>query len=99
MKSLPDYAEIKAYPKSPLKGLFTAASDDAIDLLEKMLRYDPIRRISAKEALSHFYFRNLPRPTQCEKLPKAEVEVKVEEASIKRKAENGKTQLYLRFDN
>lgn len=27
-----------------------------IDLLEKMLRYDPSQRITAKEALNHAYF-------------------------------------------
>jgi cyclin-dependent kinase 7 len=49
LKLLPDYCETQKFSKTPLKSLFTAASSDALDLLEKMLKYDPIKRISAKE--------------------------------------------------
>lgn len=38
------------------------------------------------KALSHFYFKNLPRPTQCEKLPKAELTNKALASGVKRKA-------------
>ena len=34
----------------------TLANKEAIDLLEKMLVYDPSDRITAKEALKHPYF-------------------------------------------
>ena len=49
MTSLPDYHEFQKFPKTPLKTLFTAASNDALDLLEKMLLFDPLRRIDAEE--------------------------------------------------
>ena len=32
------------------------ASKDALDLLTKMLMFDPVARISAKDALAHPYF-------------------------------------------
>ncbi|KAJ3085482.1 TFIIH complex serine/threonine-protein kinase subunit kin28 [Quaeritorhiza haematococci] len=96
LKSLPDYHEFQVFPKTPLRSLFTAAGNDAIDLLEKMLVYDPLRRITAQDALMHPYFRNQPRPTPPEKLPrdvgsKKQKDV-VEQATgmvgVKRKAEN-----------
>lgn len=37
-------------------------SENAVDLLEKMLLYDPAERISAVEALKHPYFAELPAP-------------------------------------
>lgn len=52
MHKLPDYHTFKTYPKTPLKSLFTAASSDALDLLDKMLQYDPFRRVSCDEVLS-----------------------------------------------
>lgn len=37
------------FPKTPLRELFTAASADCLNLLNKCLIYDPKRRISAKD--------------------------------------------------
>jgi len=34
---------------------------EGIDLLEKMLVHDPMKRISAKEALLHPYLKDVPR--------------------------------------
>ena len=70
MTLLPDYLEFKRYPKPPVKSLFTAASDDALDLLERLLSYDPNRRPTVIEALQHPYFTNSPRPTAPARLPK-----------------------------
>ncbi|XP_026333171.1 cyclin-dependent kinase 1 [Hyposmocoma kahamanoa] len=36
--------------------------EDGMDLLQKMLVYDPVKRISAKEARRHRYFRNVKLP-------------------------------------
>ncbi|KAJ1549561.1 TFIIH complex serine/threonine-protein kinase subunit kin28 [Cladochytrium tenue] len=49
LNDLPDKKnlEFPSYPRTPLKTLFTAAGDDALDLLEKMLVYDPTKRITA----------------------------------------------------
>lgn len=75
MRLLPDYVAFPPQAKPPLKGIFNAAPDDALDLLEAMLTFDPLRRIAAREALSHPYFStNLPRPTPPEKLPRPDPE-------------------------
>lgn len=66
---LPDYVTFTFVPKTQLKHLFTAASQDALDLLEKMLTMNPLKRITAAEALMHPYFQNEPRPTLPSQLP------------------------------
>lgn len=45
------YSIVQLPPKSP-----------GFDLLSKMLEYDPIKRITAAQALEHEYFRNDPIP-------------------------------------
>ncbi|KAI8916514.1 kinase-like domain-containing protein [Powellomyces hirtus] len=70
MKELPDYHDFQVFPKNPLRHLFTAASADALSLLESLLLYDPLKRPSAHDALNHYYFRNQPRPTPPAKLPR-----------------------------
>lgn len=69
-KSLPDYHPFDYYPRTPLQGLFTAASSDAIDLLSKLLLYDPLKRISAEKSLQHPFFKATPSPTLPSELPK-----------------------------
>ncbi|KAM0685251.1 TFIIH complex serine/threonine-protein kinase subunit kin28 [Conglomerata obtusa] len=66
---LPNYIKYPDYPVQNTKLLFTAASKDGIDLLEKMLKFDPSKRITTLNSLKHEYFKNLPRPTKTEKLP------------------------------
>lgn len=92
MNTLPDFMEFKKYPK-PRPGdwsnLFSAAPSEALDLLQKMLKFDPSTRISAKESLLHQYFRSRPQPTPPEKLPKLSRPEKGQEgviAALKRKA-------------
>ena len=41
--------------KVPFHTLFTNANPDALDLLDKMLAFDPSSRISVEEALEHRY--------------------------------------------
>ncbi|CAO3592322.1 unnamed protein product [Absidia cylindrospora] len=72
LSSLPDYIQFKPFPKVPLHQYFTAAGRDAIDLLEKMLVFDPNQRWTAEECLGHSYFRNMPLPTEPSKLPRHE---------------------------
>ncbi|TRM62400.1 kinase-like domain-containing protein [Schizophyllum amplum] len=52
------------YPKLPFQQFVPKASADAIDLLERLLKFDPAERITAADALSHPYFTNVSNPTQ-----------------------------------
>ncbi|ORX69773.1 Pkinase-domain-containing protein [Linderina pennispora] len=63
MTKLPDYCR-------PLNALFSAATQDVLDLMGQMLAFDPAKRITAEGALRHAYFTNSPRPTRPAKLPK-----------------------------
>lgn len=72
MTSLPDYVTFPHSPKPALASIFNAASNDALDLLERMLTFDPNRRINPREALAHPYFTNSPYPTPLENLPRTD---------------------------
>ncbi|KAI0344076.1 Pkinase-domain-containing protein [Trametopsis cervina] len=53
------------YPKIPFSQILPKASPQALDLLERLLQFDPHKRISAAEALNHPYFTaqgQLPYP-------------------------------------
>ena len=53
----------KNMPKKNLKEVLNYDDDQAIDLLSKMIVYDPYKRISAKQALNHPYFDDLYKST------------------------------------
>ncbi|ETW57450.1 CMGC/CDK protein kinase [Plasmodium falciparum Palo Alto/Uganda] len=44
-------------------------SDNGLDLLQKMLHYNPQCRISAQEALNHPYFNEFPKPLDIKDMP------------------------------
>lgn len=56
VSQLPDYkATFPKWPATSLAKVCKSLDDDGLDLLSKMLIYDPSRRISAKESLTHSY--------------------------------------------
>lgn len=85
MTSLPDYVEFQHCPAPPLRSLFPMASEDTLDLLSRMLTFDPKLRISAQQAVEHRYFTTKPAPTRPELLsrppPRPEGPTKLEAAS------------------
>jgi len=57
---LPDYKDnFPVYPGVSLKKVVRRLEPAGIDLLQRMLEYDPAKRISAESALHHPYFRDL----------------------------------------
>lgn len=52
-----------------LKDIFTAARDDALDLLTSLLKINPLERCNCEQALKMFYFINKPYPSPKNKLP------------------------------
>lgn len=51
--------QLPSYPRQPLARVFPHVHPLAIDLVEKMLTFDPTRRISVEDALAHPYFARL----------------------------------------
>ncbi|KAJ2847718.1 TFIIH complex serine/threonine-protein kinase subunit kin28, partial [Coemansia erecta] len=78
MSKLPTGFSFEKYPKPSLADLFHGASEDTLDLMNRMLTYNPVTRITAAEALQHPYFRNFPRPTRPAKLPRPKQESAVD---------------------
>lgn len=69
MEQLPQYTKFNDCDGTPLQVMFAAASSDALDLLSKLLVFDPAKRVTAKEALQYPYFSQHPPATLPEKLP------------------------------
>lgn len=68
VESLPSFLEFQEAPPMPPKTIFTAASDDFIDLLYTFLALNPNKRTSAAKAKEHAFFVNKPLPTPIEEL-------------------------------
>ncbi|GAA56787.1 putative serine/threonine-protein kinase C05D10.2 [Clonorchis sinensis] len=58
-----EQASVKA-PRQPLEQMFSNADKNALDLMFRMLRLNPLRRITALEALQHPYLRRFYRPSE-----------------------------------
>ncbi|ANB14201.1 TFIIH complex serine/threonine-protein kinase subunit KIN28 [Sugiyamaella lignohabitans] len=73
VSSLPGYKQIQNYPtpsRQELQNRFLAASDNALDLMNDMIHFDPAKRIDTTQALLSKYFTESPPPTRPENLPK-----------------------------
>jgi len=60
----------KKYPCQDLKKILDFLSEDAFDLVTKLLSLDPKKRISSAEALKHSWFGTQPLPCTPDRLPK-----------------------------
>lgn len=57
----PDYKPtFPVWKPRPLRSIITSLDDKGLDLLQQLLQYDPCKRITAKAALQHPYFADLP---------------------------------------
>jgi len=59
---LKDWHEYPQFKPKDLKAKYPVLGEDGIDLLAKLLQYDPSRRLSAKEALQHPFFKGVIIP-------------------------------------
>jgi mitogen-activated protein kinase 15 len=65
MENLPEYVR-----KNGLDALYPDADDDSMDLLKKLLTFNPSKRITVEQALEHPYVAQFHNPTEeiiCEK--------------------------------
>ncbi|XP_013183676.1 cyclin-dependent kinase 7 [Amyelois transitella] len=87
MKSLTDYVQFKQFPPQQLRHIFTAASDDLLQLLDSLLSLYPPKRCDCTQALQMPYFSNKPAPTMGSKLPMPSsiTRMEAEKPSLKRK--------------
>ncbi|GFQ81356.1 hypothetical protein TNCT_276141, partial [Trichonephila clavata] len=52
------WVSFKNYKKQPLEAVVPEISEEGLDLLQKLLIFDPLQRISAKDAMNHNYFKD-----------------------------------------
>lgn len=68
-ETLPAYFEFTKTPEPDHRLLFTASTPTALALLNKLLKLDPVERISCDEALKHDYFlKEMPKACSAEQL-------------------------------
>ncbi|KAJ3038246.1 hypothetical protein HDV00_000843 [Rhizophlyctis rosea] len=60
VNQLPEYsADFPLYPKTQLSASLPKLGADGIDLLERLLEYQPEKRIGAEKALQHPFFEGI----------------------------------------
>jgi len=67
---LPNAKKISIHqPYSTLRHRFKNLSEQGFDLMNRMLTYDPKKRISARDAIQHPYFSERPLPKSPDMMP------------------------------
>ncbi|KAJ3216177.1 cyclin-dependent kinase 5 [Dinochytrium kinnereticum] len=62
VSELPEYKpDFPIFPRVPLDSIVPKLDANGVDLLEKLLEYQPERRLAADKALSHPYFQELAK--------------------------------------
>jgi len=93
LSSLPDYIQFKAQPGTPLRDIFTAASDDLLALLCRLCCLCPRDRCTSSQALSSSYFSSKPAPSAGPALPLPsniqQAKKEQERPGVKRKLQGG----------
>ena len=69
MKALPSYMEMKADRTYTLQTVFSAASEDALELMQSCFEFNPSKRCNATQALQSRYFKSEPYPAHDSELP------------------------------
>ncbi|CAG8514784.1 9300_t:CDS:2 [Diversispora eburnea] len=63
----PEYSNLSSFTLKQLREFYqntcSSKSDLGFELLSKMLEYDPVKRITAEDALNHPYFEEEPKPS------------------------------------
>ncbi|KAI4291211.1 cyclin-dependent kinase 7 [Pancytospora philotis] len=69
MKDLPGYCEFQPRPRPNLSQIMSGASSDVLGILQGLLTYDPLQRLTALDALKHSWFSNAPLPSKPGEFP------------------------------
>jgi mitogen-activated protein kinase 1/3 len=78
---------LDAFPKKPrsdLSVLYPGAGDDALDLLNRMLVFNPYFRISVDEALTHPFFKKVRKPEK-EVVAERDIQIEFEKETLDKK--------------
>lgn len=68
--------------KVPWKDILPKANDDALDLLEKLLKFDPDKRITIEQAMKHPYFDGLPGEFEEKPVPVSKFDFQFEDQDL-----------------